>query len=768
MSNENNNVAGNIASVQHAQKVASQNPNQSQSGQNSKISDGKSAFAMLLRGLQQTQQNSSYFANLLANQNRGNFNVLNSFTFERAKPAVIERPTAQVDSARSRDRAHDNNDKRYDVKSRDESANTRPSTDDNHINRFDDYARQQPKRVESSSQEKTAYSQKTDNTNTKLDNTQTQDAPTTEKLSPLDKNNDAQTSNDDNIIVVNQAIEAKTTQTNEDLPEEVKDVIAFLSAMQSQYANMKTSGNQDQLLFDEAFLQTFNAQLTILLQNGNLVNNQDGLSSQAQLKALLGMDANMLDKAFHINMMQLLQQMQHTHGDVMMDNIMDKINPADLLKLLANQQQQATQNIGMIQDLIQQPNEKLSDLINGLASKLQQYTKANQTTQINIDMVAHDNGDIDMTILNKLSQMKDTNQNQKSDVKLNLNNNNPQQQKLAEILALTKGDGIKDYQVKSNNHDMMNGQQHKISDDILSQLNNIELVELPKELNKIRNEQSTAQTQNLQQSTRHLDMFAGQDAAFSNQDNQRQELSKILQALLQNRGKNQGDKITNNDGELLNQLSNNLSTGQKAKTTQDSTTLSLQPQQADNKTVSSQPMQILSADHKVSDDLKTNFADQLNKKPQTSSQDTQKMNEQIAVKIKQAINQQQDVIQFRLNPASLGRVEVQMDLSRDGILTASIVVERAETLDLLKQDQKQLIDALSALGFDIEHGGLEFGLDQSYNEGQGFKDLANQHNDDESQENSEESDEKQIIEDDILPFGADVAFNEDGSFSVRV
>lgn len=71
---------------------------------------------------------------------------------------------------------------------------------------------------------------------------------------------------------------------------------------------------------------------------------------------------------------------------------------------------------------------------------------------------------------------------------------------------------------------------------------------------------------------------------------------------------------------------------------------------------------------------------------------------------------------IRLDPPELGRVEVRLDVKRDGHVTAHLVVERSETLDLLQRDARALERALQNAGLDTE-GGLKFSLkDQGENQ----------------------------------------------------
>jgi len=64
---------------------------------------------------------------------------------------------------------------------------------------------------------------------------------------------------------------------------------------------------------------------------------------------------------------------------------------------------------------------------------------------------------------------------------------------------------------------------------------------------------------------------------------------------------------------------------------------------------------------------------------------------------------------IRLDPPELGRVDVRLSVEDNGKVTSHLVVERAETLDLLRRDQPQLERALQQAGLNSD-GGLQFSL----------------------------------------------------------
>jgi flagellar hook-length control protein FliK len=94
--------------------------------------------------------------------------------------------------------------------------------------------------------------------------------------------------------------------------------------------------------------------------------------------------------------------------------------------------------------------------------------------------------------------------------------------------------------------------------------------------------------------------------------------------------------------------------------------------------------------------------------------------EQIAVKIRQAVGEGADKINIKLNPHELGRVEVRLEMSKDGGIVATVLADRQETLDMLQKDARGLERALNDAGLRTDAASLTYGL-----RGDGQKDLAN-------------------------------------------
>ncbi|MGH7034625.1 MAG: flagellar hook-length control protein FliK [Stellaceae bacterium] len=84
--------------------------------------------------------------------------------------------------------------------------------------------------------------------------------------------------------------------------------------------------------------------------------------------------------------------------------------------------------------------------------------------------------------------------------------------------------------------------------------------------------------------------------------------------------------------------------------------------------------------------------------------------EQVAINLKQALATDSDEIQIQLKPASLGTIDVKLNVNHDGRLTAVISADRSDTLNLLKQDASQLQQSLRDAGFNADSGSLSFNL----------------------------------------------------------
>ena len=74
--------------------------------------------------------------------------------------------------------------------------------------------------------------------------------------------------------------------------------------------------------------------------------------------------------------------------------------------------------------------------------------------------------------------------------------------------------------------------------------------------------------------------------------------------------------------------------------------------------------------------------------------------------------------EIRLDPADLGRIDVRIDVDRNGQVTSHLTVDKPETLSMLRQDAPQLQRALDDAGFKTGDSGLQFSLRDQSSSGQ--------------------------------------------------
>lgn len=84
--------------------------------------------------------------------------------------------------------------------------------------------------------------------------------------------------------------------------------------------------------------------------------------------------------------------------------------------------------------------------------------------------------------------------------------------------------------------------------------------------------------------------------------------------------------------------------------------------------------------------------------------------DQVAVKLASSAKDGGGRIQIKLNPEELGKVDVKLEIGRDGLVKATVSAERTETLELLQRDAKALEKALQEAGLKTDRDSLEFDL----------------------------------------------------------
>ena len=82
--------------------------------------------------------------------------------------------------------------------------------------------------------------------------------------------------------------------------------------------------------------------------------------------------------------------------------------------------------------------------------------------------------------------------------------------------------------------------------------------------------------------------------------------------------------------------------------------------------------------------------------------------------------------EIRLDPPELGRIQVNLEVDRDGNVTSRLIADRPDTLDLLRRDTAGLERALQDAGLKTANNSLQFSLrDQSANQQQNGNSGAN-------------------------------------------
>ena len=92
----------------------------------------------------------------------------------------------------------------------------------------------------------------------------------------------------------------------------------------------------------------------------------------------------------------------------------------------------------------------------------------------------------------------------------------------------------------------------------------------------------------------------------------------------------------------------------------------------------------------------------------------------VAVEISNMAQAGKNHFEIRLDPPELGRIEVRLDVDHDGHTTTSLIADRSDTLNLLRQDSSGLERALQDAGLKTTGNGLQFSLrDQTMGNQQG-------------------------------------------------
>ena len=84
--------------------------------------------------------------------------------------------------------------------------------------------------------------------------------------------------------------------------------------------------------------------------------------------------------------------------------------------------------------------------------------------------------------------------------------------------------------------------------------------------------------------------------------------------------------------------------------------------------------------------------------------------DQVAMKLSATAKDGGGKVTIRLSPEELGKVDIKMEISKDGLVRAVVAVDRPETLELLQRDAKGLERVLQDAGLQTDGESLEFDL----------------------------------------------------------
>ncbi len=84
--------------------------------------------------------------------------------------------------------------------------------------------------------------------------------------------------------------------------------------------------------------------------------------------------------------------------------------------------------------------------------------------------------------------------------------------------------------------------------------------------------------------------------------------------------------------------------------------------------------------------------------------------EQISVRIRQAVSDGMDRITIKLQPVELGKLQIKLDIAQDGRAQVLVTADNRDTFQLLQRDARGLEQALAEAGLETGAGDLQFDL----------------------------------------------------------
>jgi len=88
----------------------------------------------------------------------------------------------------------------------------------------------------------------------------------------------------------------------------------------------------------------------------------------------------------------------------------------------------------------------------------------------------------------------------------------------------------------------------------------------------------------------------------------------------------------------------------------------------------------------------------------------QGVQEQMAVHIQKNVSEGNDQFTINLRPVEMGRIDIRLEIASDGRVSAMVAVEKAQTLELLQRDSRNLERALQDAGLKADRDSLNFSL----------------------------------------------------------
>ncbi len=84
--------------------------------------------------------------------------------------------------------------------------------------------------------------------------------------------------------------------------------------------------------------------------------------------------------------------------------------------------------------------------------------------------------------------------------------------------------------------------------------------------------------------------------------------------------------------------------------------------------------------------------------------------EQVAVQLNRMVKSGISQYDLQLHPADLGRIDIRLEIKKDGAVQATVTADNQQTFDMLQKDSRSLERALQQAGLQTDSGSLSFNL----------------------------------------------------------